>query len=509
MKADLLFYGGKILTMTGDLEPEALAVADGKILAVGLKADLEKLTDSSTKIINLEGSALLPGFNDAHVHVWKVGHLRTTMLDLREETTLEGVYTAVRERAATLEPGQWLLGRGWNEAKLTGGAPVKSGLDAAAPNNPVVLTRTCAHIHAANSSALALSSITSATQAPAGGELDWQRGHVIETAYGLLQRAMPAPTVADYERYILAGLEYLRSLGVTSATDPAVDPVLLEAYRSLEAQNKLPIRVNVLFIRRPDGGSETYPLPEKFNSSYLRVDSVKFFADGGLSGATAAVSIPFRNTEHLSYGVLRFETEELFQLALEAHLADFRIGTHAIGDKALDQILEVYEKLEQHTPNGIKHRIEHFGLANQTHLAKARALGVHVVPQAIFLHELRTNFLKYVPTEFLANCYNLRAMQDAGLNVALSTDGPVVRELDPLEGIKAAMLEPMVAGNNLTLEQSLQAYTRNGAISQGDLENRGTLEVGKHADLVVITDPFTTKSEHWKLERTFIAGIEK
>jgi predicted amidohydrolase YtcJ len=508
MKADLLFQNGKILTMTSSNNPEALAVADAKILAVGSKLELEHLIGSSTKVIDLAGSALLPGFNDAHVHVWKVGHLRTTMLDLREQTTLAGVYAAVRERAAQLEPGVWLLGRGWNEAKLIGGAPVKAGLDAAAPNNPVVLTRTCAHIHAANSSALALSRITSETEAPAGGELDYSRGHAIETAYGLLQRAMPAPTVADYERYILAGLEYLRALGVTSATDPAVDPVLLEAYRSLEAQNKLPIRVNVLFIRRPDGGSETYPLPEKFSSNFLRVDSVKFFADGGLSGATAAVSVPFRNSDTTSYGVLRFETNELYQLALEAHLAGFRIGTHAIGDRALDQILEVYERLEREYPNGMRHRIEHFGLANRTHLKKARALGVIVVPQAIFLHELRMNFQKYVPTSFLEHCYNLRAMIDAGLTVALSTDGPVVRELDPLEGIKAAMTEPMVEENGLTLEESLKAYTLNGAIAQGDEENRGTLEVGKHADLVVMTDPFTTKPEHWKLEKTFIAGYE-
>jgi predicted amidohydrolase YtcJ len=508
MRAALFFHNGVILTQTSSQNPEALAVADGKILAVGSKTDLEHLVDASTKVIDLAGSALLPGFNDAHVHVWKVGHLRTTMLDLRKQTTLESVYAAVRERAAQLTPGTWLLGRGWNEAKLIGGAPVKSGLDAAAPNNPVVLTRTCAHIHAANSSALALSSITNQTEVPAGGELDWERGHAIETAYGLLQRAMPAPTVSDYERYILTGLEYLRSLGVTSVTDPAVDPVLLEAYRSLERQDKLPIRVNVLFIRRPDGGSETFPLPEKFNSSFLRVDSVKFFADGGLSGATAAVSIPFRNTEHTSYGVLRFETEELYQLALEAHLAGFRIGTHAIGDRALDQILEVYERLGREHPNGMRHRIEHFGLANKTHLEKSQDLGVIVVPQAIFLHELRMNFQQYVPTAFLEHCYNLRAMIDAGLTMALSTDGPVVRELDPLEGIKAALLEPMVEGNKITLEESLQAYTLNGAVAQGDEYNRGSLAVGKHADFVVMTNPFTTKPEDWKLERTFVAGLE-
>ncbi len=216
----------------------------------------------------------------------------------------------------------------------------------------------------------------------------------------------------------------------------------------------------------------------------------------------------FRNTGHTSYGMLRFDTEELYRLALEAHQAGFRIGTHAIGDRALDQILEVYGRLEREHPNGMRHRIEHFGLANKTHLSKSRDLGVIVVPQAIFLHELRTNFQQYVPQEFLEHCYNLRAMIDAGLTVALSTDGPVVRELDPLEGIKAAMTEPMVEGNGITLMESLNAYTLQAAIAQGDESNRGTLEVGKHADLVVISNPITTKPERWKLEKTFVAGLE-
>ncbi len=136
------------------------------------------------------------------------GILRTTMLDLREAATLEAVYQLVSDRAATLEPGQWLLGRGWNEAKL-GGSPTRTALDAAAPRNPVVLTRTCAHIHAANSSALSLAGITSDTPVPHGGEIDLERGMLFETAHGLVTRAMPPFTVSDYKRFVLAGLEWL------------------------------------------------------------------------------------------------------------------------------------------------------------------------------------------------------------------------------------------------------------------------------------------------------------
>jgi predicted amidohydrolase YtcJ len=508
---DQLFHNGPIHTISSQIPAEALLTRDGKIFAVGKLSDLETLTNSSTQKINLEGRALLPGFNDAHIHVWKVGHLRTTMLDLRGLTKLEDVYKAVSARAKTLEPGEWLLGRGWNEAILEGGGPTKAGLDQASPQNPVVLTRTCAHIHAANSSAFDHAKISLESEAPAGGQIEFERGWLFETAHGLMLRVIPAFTVADYEKFIRAGLEYLSSFGITSCTDPAVDPGLLEAYINLEARGELPIRVNLLFIRRPDGSSQTYPLPEKFVSDFLRCDSVKFFGDGGLSGATAAVSIPYQNLEPGSpvHGVLRFETEELYELALEAHEAGFRIGTHAIGDVALDQILEVYRRLAETHFSNIRHRIEHFGLPGKNHLELAKKLNVIVVPQPIFLHELRGNFLRYLPKEFVSRCYNLRSMFDAGLTVAFSSDGPVVAQVNPLENIKAAMLEPVSPNAEVTLPESLRAWTLNGAIAQGDESNRGTLEVGKHADLNVMTDPYSTTPEDWKLEQTFVAGQKR
>lgn len=498
MKADTLIYGGTILNpgpAPGGLEAlEALAIADGKIVAAGKRSEMENLAISSTHRIDLEGRTLLPGFNDAHVHVWKVGQLRTTLLDLRGVESLEAFYAAVRERAQTLQPGQWLWGRGWNEARM-GGWPDRSALDAIAPQNPVLLTRTCAHIHAVNTPALQAAGVTPETHVP-GGEIDFGRGILYETAYGLVFKAMPAPTQADYERWVLAGCEYLKSLGITSATDPAVDPPLYAAYRALDAGGKLPIRVNLLYIRRPDGGSETFPLPEKHVSDFLRCDSVKFFADGGLSGATAAISQPYKTLEPPSCGILRFETEELYALALEAHRQGFRIGTHAIGDRALDQVLDVYRRLYEAHPSPLRHRIEHFGLAGEEHLEPARWLGVIAVPQPVFLHELRPNFLKYLPEAMLCRCYNLRAVFAAGLTVAFSSDGPVVSQVSPLTGLQAAVAEPMCEGNGVSLEAALWAYTVGGALAQGDEGNRGRLEPGHWADFVVLErDPRTAPPE--------------
>ncbi|MDW8426009.1 MAG: amidohydrolase [Meiothermus sp.] len=489
--SNLLFYGGSILNPKRQagayrLERlEALLVREGRIAAVGRLSDLEPLAPPGTQRVNLEGRLLLPGFNDAHIHIWKVGQLRTTLLDLRGVESLAELYRQVQARARALKPGEWLWGRGWNEALLAEKAmPSKAALDTLAPQNPVLLTRTCAHIHAVNSQALKLAGITPETRV-AGGEIDFEKGLLYESAYGLAFKAMGEPSQAQYEAWVKAGCEYLRSLGLTSATDPAVDPPLYAAYKALDERGELPIRVNLLYIRRPDGGTETFPLPEKHLSAHLRCDSVKFFADGGLSGATAAISRPYRTLKPPQYGLLRFEEEELFSLALEAHRAGFRIGTHAIGDRALDQVLRVYERLYQAAP-GPRHRLEHFGLAGPEHLAKARELGIIAVPQPVFLRELRANYERYVPEEWLCRCFNLRAMFEAGLTVAFSSDGPVVRQVAPLDGLQAALLEPLCPGNQVNLAQALWAYTVGGAIAQGDEDNRGSLEVGRWADFVVL-----------------------
>jgi predicted amidohydrolase YtcJ len=506
-----LITGGTILSpgLEGSVyslaSVEALFIRDGRIAAAGRMSDLENLSTSQTQRINLEGRTLLPGFNDAHVHIWKVGQLGTTMLDLRGVTSLAQVYAQVEERAKTLKPGEWLWGRGWNEALLAEQAmPARAALDRLAPHNPVLLTRTCAHIHAVNSRAMQLAGITPETHVP-GGEIDFEGGILYETAYGLVFGAMGEPTQEQYELWIKAGGEYLCSLGVTSATDPAVDSPLYAAYRALDARGELPLRVNLLYIRRPDGGSQTFGLPQKHRSDWLRCDSVKLFADGGLSGATAAISLPYKNIQPPSYGILRFDDEELFELALESHRAGFRIGTHAIGDRAMSQILQVYARLYQDSP-GPRHRIEHFGLAGPEHLAQASGLGIMAVPQPVFLRELRANYERYLPDEWFCRCFNLRAMFDAGLSVAFSSDGPVVRQVEPLSGLQAAMFEPLCAGNGVSLEEALWAYTVGGATAQGDEGSRGSLRAGHLADLVVlegeVNDPYSLS-----VHQTILGGV--
>ena len=483
LRADLLLHNARLYTLDGHPPAEAMAVRDGRIAAVGRMADVVGLAAAGTRRVDLGGATVLPGFNDAHVHVWKIGQLQTALLDLRGTTSLHDVYDAVARRAEGVPRGGWILGRGWNEAALGGAAPSRAGLDRAAPDHPVVLTRTCAHIHAASSAALKRAGVDAGTVAPAGGALDLERGLLYETAYGLVQRALPAPTRSEVEEWIVAGANHLASLGITAACDAAVDPATYEAYRALESARRVPIRISLLHLLRPDLGAGLFELPPPHASDWLRCDTAKLFADGGLSGATAAISEPYRDGDR---GILRLEAGEIEDLAERAARVGYRVATHAIGDRAIEATLSAYEHLGARGLAMPRPRIEHFGLPTAAHLEKARRLGVHVVTQPIFLRELAASFERVLPEALAARCYPLRAMHDAGLPTAYSSDGPVVQDLSPLAGIAEA------ARAGVPVEAAISAYTRGAAAADAAEADRGTLSRGRHADAVVLDgDPFT------------------
>lgn len=482
MSGALLLRGARFHSLDGRAPAEAMVVRDGRIAAIGREADLSTAAPAGTRRVDLGGATVLPGFEDAHVHVWKIGQLQTALVDLRGTTSLDALYAAVTHRARGLPRGSWILGRGWNEAALGGSAPTRAGLDKAAPDHPVVLTRTCAHIHAASSGALARAEIDEGTAAPAGGALDVERGHLYETAYGLVQRAIPAPTRAEVEDWIVAGAKHLASLGVTAACDAAVDPATYEAYRALESARRLPIRVSLLHLLRPDVGAGLFELPPPQAADWLRCDTAKLFADGGLSGATAAVSEPYRGGDR---GILRLPSGEIEDLAERAARAGYRVATHAIGDRAIEATLAAYERLADRGSARPRPRIEHFGLPTTAHLAKARRLGVQVVTQPIFVRELAASFERVLPDALAARLYPFRAMHEAGLPTAYSSDGPVVQDLSPLAGIAVAV----AAG--VPVDAAIGAYTHGAAAAGGAEGDRGTLSPGFRADAVVLDgDPF-------------------
>lgn len=519
-----IFFNANIYTMNPK-QPTAQAVivgSKGRIRTVGA-FDAFKTMMPGGRYIDLGGRTLLPGFNDAHVHLWKLGLLLTVQVDARRDNApnIPAIVNLFRERAANVPAGTWLLGRGYNEAELPERRhPTRADLDAASTEHPIALTRTCGHIIAANSVALRLAGIDADTEAPSGGVIEHDAdgeptGILKETAMGLITRAIPEYDDETLGYAIRAATYHQIRYGITSATDPLLTPAHVRIYRALDEAGDLAVRVNGLPIRRPDGGSETLPLPEKFLSDTLRIDTVKFFADGGLSSATAAISQPYKVTG--DKGVLRFDSADMLELMWEAHNAGYRIATHAIGDRALDQVLDVYEELHHRKPDtGLRHRIEHLGLPTDAHLRRCAAMNVIAVPQTIFLPALGAAFRHYLPDDYLARAYPVRAMLDAGLTVALSSDAPVVADDNPIMGMKAAVDRkdsdgnPIAPDQVITLEEAVYAYTMGGAIASGDETNRGSLEAGKWADMVVLSgDPFTAPIDELdsiQVEQTYVGG---
>jgi predicted amidohydrolase YtcJ len=228
--SDLLLYNARLLTWGTPATATAVAIRDGRIAAVGGTADLSRSATGRTRRIDLGGRTLIPGFNDAHAHVWKIGHLLTSMLDLRRATSVGGIVEDVRRACDRLPPSAWVLGRGFNEAALVERRMLtRHDLDRASLDRPIVLTRTCGHIYAVNSAALVRASITRDAVAPAGGAIERDEsgapnGLLHETAMGLINRVLPPPSAADYEAMIDAALRHQLSLGITSTADCGVSP---------------------------------------------------------------------------------------------------------------------------------------------------------------------------------------------------------------------------------------------------------------------------------------------
>lgn len=499
-----LYHNGKIYTMNpAQRTAESVLVDDnGRIAFAGHSQDVN--APAGTQIHDLGGATMLPGLNDAHVHIWKLGLLLTQQVDVRRSkpNDLPQLAAVLRTHAAQ-QPDGWILGRGYDEASLHEGQhPTRTLLDAVSDTRPLALTRICGHIMALNSAALAQAGITAGTPNPPGGVIERDEhgaptGILKESAMALVNRVIPAYTADDMADAIAACHQHQLALGITSATDPLVTPYHIDVYHQLEAAGRIAVRTNLLAVRRLDGGTETLPLPERYLSDTLRIDSVKFFADGGLSGATAALATHYKVTG--DNGVLRYDTDDLMHLMTEAHTAGYRIATHAIGDRALEQVIGCYEALYRQHPTDVRHRIEHLGLPTAEHIRRVAQMNGIAVPQTVFLPALGRNFRRYLPDAYLERCYPVRSIWDAGITVALSSDAPVVPDDNPLLGIKAAVDRGDHAGNPIapdeaiTAEQALWAYTLGGAIASGDADNRGSIEQGKHADFVILDrDPLET-----------------
>lgn len=515
--SETLFVGGRVRTIEEERpRASAVLVREGRIAAVGDDGEVRAAAAPGAREIDLGGRCLIPGFNDAHVHVWKIGHLATTMLDLRGATTLEVAMRAVRAFAARQPEGRAAVARGIDENRIREGRlPNRVDLDVIAPNRPVWIVRVCGHVGIANSRALELAGISADTKDPPGGTIERDArgvptGVLRETAMALVQERIPQPGSAEYAAMIEAAHRRMLELGITTATDPGVGPELLAVYRELDERARLAVRMNVMALAV--GSSDSPALPATYVTPSLRIDTVKFFLDGALSGGSASLRGQYADG---SRGTLRLDEGAFYEPARNVHRSGLRIAAHAIGDRAIECALGVFECLRRDGP-GMRHRIEHCGLVTKDQLARLERGRHPLVMQPIFLKEMAANYRRYLPPDFPLTPYPLRAALDAKCDVALSSDAPVVEDMNPLSGIAAAVVRKDKYGvitdarQSISAAEALRAATLGGAIASGDDHDRGSLRVGKLADLVVLDgDPTECPPEaipNLRVDLTMVGG---
>ena len=499
---------------------DAIAINGNVIEAVGTYEELKSLIQPETQVIDAAGKVIMPGFNDSHIHIWKVGNLSTFMFDVRGVQSKEELVQLIKEYDQKNPHLQWITARGFNEAAWPEKSmPTKVDLDKANIDKPIYLIRTCAHIAVCNSKALELAGIDNTTISPVGGTISLgadgnPNGLLNETALGLVTNKIPPYSISDLKIMIRACREELYQYGITAATDPAVDPLLIEAYKEMDIAGELGFRLNVLPIILPDGSNEAFSIPSLYSSDFMQINTVKFFADGGLSGKTSALKKCYKNSAE--QGVLRLDKNRYAQLCRQCMDKGLGVATHAIGDAAIEMVIEVYQLLHKDFPLLIK-RIEHLGLPEKKHLQAMAASNIACSMQTIFLDELGKNFIQYLDEDYLNQCYPVQSVLQYGIMMALSSDAPVVKNFNPFKGISAAITRStnegavIAPGESTSIAAALKAYTTSAA-SIGGESRFGTLQKGKLADFILLDkNPLTIPVNEIieiKVLKTFVDGKE-
>jgi predicted amidohydrolase YtcJ len=503
MRSNLLLLNGRIYTMDA-AEPtaEAIATSGSRIVAVGRTDDLREIGRSAGwAIIDLGGRAVLPGFTDCHMHLlyYALGLARLRLDGIRSK---QEVLRAVAEYARKVKNGEWIQGWGWSDAEWPEEEPpTKEDLDSVSPGNPVVLAKKDGHTHWVNSLALRLTGIDQHTPDPPGGSIERDRGTgqlsglLRERAIDLLHNHVPVPGRETRRRALRKAIRRLQEYGLTGVHDCGFDGAeSLGDYQELLSREELGIRVLSMIPQGSLGEAVRVGLRSGFGNEYLRIGHVKIVADGSLGSQTAEMSEPLGGQPH-NRGVAVTGQRELEDMVRLASRAGIGCAVHAIGDKANRRVLDAFSRQRQGSQTaGLRHRIEHAQLLDPADIRRFRELRVIASMQPI--HATSDMFLadRYWGQRARWS-YAWRSLLEAGATLAFGSDAPV-ESPDPLLGIHAAVTRQRPDGQpeggwypeqRLSRTEAVHAYTLGAAYSSGEERDRGSLSVGKIADLVVLS----------------------
>ncbi|HVJ09759.1 MAG TPA: amidohydrolase [Acidisarcina sp.] len=533
---DAVYYHGRILTGEGLGEGHfrfvtALVLSRGQIVAATSDDAALKLAGSATRKINLAGAFVMPGFNDAHVHLAEAGRIKLAV-NLTGTTSLDDMKERVRLAAMATPPGQWLVGGGWDQtlwpAKVL---PARSDLDAVTQGHPAIFTRVDSHIAVANSAALAAAGISRNTGNPSGGSIDRDpHGEPTgilreEPAMKLVWDHAPKPTEAQRRRGLELAMADAVIHGVTSAQDNSdwEDFLVME---TMEQEGKLPLRVTEwLPFDAPLDQLKQQQAAHPADDPMLHTGMLKGYLDGSLGSRTAAMLEPYTD-DPANSGLLRYDQATLNMMTTERAQAGFQIGFHAIGDRATEMALRAFAAAEASAkkapqPNAslwqsTRNRIEHAQVVNPADISRFRSLHVIASMQPNhLLTDMRWAEARLGPAH-AKHAYAWKAFLNAGVPLAFGTDYPI-EPVTPFRGVYAAVTRKDEAGkqsfypeNVLSLAQALYACTQGSAYAEHSEQWKGKLTPGYAADFIVLDRDLTAippaEILKTKVLRTIVGG---
>jgi predicted amidohydrolase YtcJ len=502
--ADLVLLNGKIWTGNErQPEAEALACLGNRIVAVGASVDVRKLAGPATRTIDLAGRRVVPGFNDAHVHIY-MGGAGLAAVQLRDAKTPEEFRDRIGAFARGLPRGRWVLRGNWDHENWSPAAlPTRQLIDAVTPDNPVFVNRLDGHMSLANSVALKLAGVTRDTPDPAGGTIvrDAQgepTGVLKDAALVLVSRLIPSPSTEEIAAAIRAALRYAAANGVTSVQDMSASPAVLAVYQSLLQSGELTVRVSG---HQPLGNWEQLARPgirAGFGGDKLKIGALKGFADGSLGSTTALFFEPYLDDPKTS----GLPSDEMVNVAamrdrvIAADKAGLHVAIHAIGDKANRAILDLYAAAEQaNGPRDRRFRIEHAQHLRPEEIKRFASQRVIASMQPYHAIDDGRWAENRIGRERAKGTYAFRSLLHAGVVLAFGSDW-FVAPMDPLLGIYAAVTRRTLDGKHpngwvpeqkITVVEAVRAFTAGSAYASFDENVKGTVEVGKLADLAVLS----------------------
>ena len=503
---DIIFLNGDIYTQAAPARAQAMAVRDGRIVAIGSNDDIRKLKGSHTQIVDLGGHFVMPGFNDAHVHL-AAGGLLLQEVDLVGVKSLADMQQRIAEQAKTIPAGDWIIGRGWDHTLWPGEKlPTRQDIDAVTGDHPAIFVRIDGHIAVANTAALKAAGMFANVADPHGGKIDREAngeptGIIRETAKEEVLAKTPRPSLAVRRRGIEMALANAARWGVTSIQDYSEWEDFL-VYEELEQEGKLPIRISEwLTFNQPLDLLEQHRAHHPAEDPMMHTAMLKGFMDGSLGSRTAALNAPYSDDPG-NTGLPQYDQPTLNRMAVERSAAGFQLGFHAIGDRAAQMALDAFAEVERNARENdrwrdFRFRIEHDQVIDPDQFEQFRKLGVIASVQPCHLLTDMNWAIERIGPERAKTSYPWKSFLDHGARLAFGTDYPV-EPINPFRGIYAAITRENEAGTKayfpeqrVTLQQAIAAYTTGSAYAQFAEKDKGTLAPGMLADFVVLDRDLT------------------